>query len=160
MFKKIARQLKELNEDWQIYLALCYPESKIIQKWHTFKADWREYQKLRRVAASAWHKLDSIRAKITKHYDTGDGSKVNSCIGSTIKYTPIFVIDPVDGYNGRSFDISVQEKYCPHFSDGMKPCSQTQCPYCVRNHEYVAAANELKEACTKRRIFWNKQKTK
>lgn len=130
--------------------------TKIVQKWNLFKADWREYQRLRRVAARAWHKLDRIRGKITVLYNANEIVNVKRCIKTKLMNVP--VIDNDDTF-GQKMQVVAYDSYCPNFklddgAVGVKPCTETSCPCHANNCEYVAAAEEYKQAVARRRGFW------
>lgn len=137
----------------------------IRQKWNAFKLDWKEYQRLRRVAARAWHKFESVRGKITVLYNMGDVEKVKSCISR--KFVPVPTVNfNQDELNPVRSELLPYDSYCSHFKgnvDGENTvaCSQTNCPCYAGHCEYVAAAKELEIARAKRDAFWNdKSKTK
>lgn len=140
--------------------------AKIVQKWNAFKANWKEYKRLRRLASRAWHKLDQIRYKITVHYSADDIVKIKRCIH--IKIVNVPVIDPSDDFGGRKMGVVALDSYCPHFNgtanDGSSaPCTETQCPCYAGYCEYIAAAKEYAAAAERRRAFWDsnvKQKRK
>lgn len=136
---------------------------KIVQKWNAFKADWKEYQRLRRVAARAWHKLDSVRGKITVFYNMGDVEKVKSCISRKLVVVPKTALD--DDWSPNRCDFMSYDSFCPHFKgdidgENVASCAQTNCPCYSGNCEYVAAAKELSVARENRRAFWNAQKAR
>lgn len=131
--------------------------TKIVQKWNLFKADWREYQRLRRVAARAWHKLDRIRGKITVLYNANEIVNIKRCI--KIKFMSVPVMNSDDTFGSKGMHVVACDSYCPHFKGGrdvedVKPCTETSCPCHVDNCEYVAAAEEYKQAVARRRGFW------
>lgn len=129
------------------------------QKWNAFKADCQEYYRLRRVASRAWHKLERVRAKITRSYHADDSHVAKSCIYREFIEMP----NKVSMTEMPSFYVPF-DHYCPYFQDGnqqdMSCCSQTSCPRYADNCEYVTAAQELKKARAKRLSFWDKIKTK
>lgn len=134
--------------------------AKIVQKWNAFKADWNEYQRLRRVAARAWHKLDAIRYKITASCDLNGKALKKACIEKKWMDLPTSV--QADDMGFKQVVPFPYDSYCMHFNrdDETVSCKQTNCPCYAGNCEYVAAAKELEIARTNRRNFWNQPKTK
>ncbi len=135
---------------------------KIIQKWNAFKQNWAEYQRLRRVAARAWHKLDGLRAKITVVYRETEQRPQPRCIATKILETPQMV-SMDDCLNSRTPMLVTVENYCPHFNGGVhsgRPCNEKTCPHYAENCEYVSAAQEYKAAVEQRRTFWSRVRNK
>lgn len=139
----------------------------IVQKWNAFKADWKEYQRLRSVAARAWHKLDRLRGKITVFCDKNGIAKEKRCIETTFVEVPYFNNNPMDEFgSARNPLIAKQSSYCPHFKcedldEEVVACGQTDCPCHAANCEYANAAKEYETASARRRAFWgSKSKTK
>lgn len=130
---------------------------KIEQKWNAFKANWQEYQKLRNVAWRAWHKLDSLRAKITDFRNPDDTVSSKSCIRTKFVWLPYPM--RFDGTTVENHTLMQTEDYCPHFKalyveDDVHPCKEKSCSCYAKNCEYVAAATEYADAVKKRREFW------
>ncbi|MCM1294650.1 MAG: hypothetical protein NC311_03750 [Muribaculaceae bacterium] len=131
--------------------------TKIVQKWNLFKADWREYLRLRRVASRAWHKLDEIRGKITVLYHPDERANIKRCIKT--KFMDIPVLGNDDSFGQKGINVIAYDSYCPNFNGGNSaevavPCTETSCPCHANNCEYVAAAVEYKDAVARRRAFW------
>lgn len=136
----------------------------IIQKWNAFKADWQEYQRLRRVAARAWHKLDHIRGKITIFYhDENTPIDEKRCIKTKLVEMPN--VNRLEPFDSVATVINCNT-YCPHFKgrnfdETVEPCAKIDCPYHATNCEYADAVKEYEQAVTRRRSFWwRKSKTK
>lgn len=137
----------------------------IVQKWNAFKADWKEYQRLRRVAARAWRKLDRVRGKITVFCGKDGVAKEKRCIKTKFVEVPHF--NPVDDFgSGRISQVVAYSSYCPYFrgkdSDAeVVECGQADCPCHAANCEYANAAKEYETASARHRAFWgSKSKTK
>ncbi|MDE5615939.1 MAG: hypothetical protein K2I81_03855 [Alphaproteobacteria bacterium] len=136
----------------------------IVEKWNAFKTDWKEYQRLRRVAARAWRKLDRVRGKITVFCGRDGIAKEKRCIKTKFMEVPHFSAMEELG-SGRIPPIIASNSYCPYFKGkdldaGAVECGQTDCPHHSANCEYVNAAKEYEIADAKRRAFWNKTKSK
>lgn len=137
----------------------------IIQKWNAFKADWNEYQRLRRVAARAWRKLYNIRGKITVICGNDGRANEARCIRrELVNMRPLNMMD--DWGSNRVSSVIPFDSYCPHFK-GERPdeeiasCTETSCPHYANNCEYVDAAKEYENAAARCRAFWgSKPKTK
>lgn len=126
---------------------------KIIQRWNVFKADWAEYQRLRRIAGRAWKKLYSLRARITD-VDNSDTTKAGakSCIRTSVVCQNQSLFDERDA-------LILVEDYCPNFKafdvlGAVRPCKEKFCSCYAHNCEYAAAAAEYADALQKRREFW------
>lgn len=131
----------------------------IIQKWNTFKADWQEYQKLRRVAGRAWHKLDSLRTRITNVHSPDKNVPSKSCIRTNFVWLP----HPMhsDGAASENCTLMMAEDYCPHFKDfnfedDVPSCQEKSCACYAKHCEYAAAAEEYTDAVKRRREFWSR----
>jgi len=135
---------------------------KIVQKWNAFKQNWAEYQRLRRVAARAWHKLDGMRARITVVYRECEPRPQKRCIASRILEVPqMAALD--DGLNSKTPMVMTIDNYCPHFHAGEKPvrpCNDKTCPHHAENCAYAAAAQEYETAVTQKRTFWGQVRNK
>jgi len=134
----------------------------IVQKWNEFKQNWAEYQKLRRVVARAWHKLDRMQAKITVVYRESDPRPQKHCIASKILEVP--QMDTIDDFlSGKRPVVMTVNKYCPHFrgdTTPVQPCNDNTCPHHAENCAYVAAAQEYETAKTQKRTFWGRVRNK
>ena len=137
----------------------------IVQKWNAFKADWQEYQRLRRVAARAWCKLYRLRDKITVSCDKNGEARERRCIKTKLVDVP--QLNRVDDMMGGSMSIVPYNVYCPFFKgedlldEEVVECGQTDCPCHAANCEYANAAKEYETASARCRSFWgSKSKTK
>jgi len=135
---------------------------KIVQKWNAFKQNWAEYQRLRRVAARAWHKLDGLRAKVTVMYRANEPQPKNHCIATKILEVRTMAATD-DVFNTKTPLMMMVDHYCPHFNGNAKsvrPCNEVTCPRYTENCEYAAASQEYETAVAQKRTFWDRVKTK
>ncbi|MBD5400992.1 hypothetical protein HDR61_04615 [bacterium] len=131
--------------------------AKLEQKWNAFKANLGEYQRLRRIATAAWHKLEQMRVKITTCQDIAK----KSCI--KIKWTYVKTNSAESCSNG-TISVMSYDDFCPLFrakddAESPRPCIDKKCSCYNDSLEYIKASQEYSDAVKCRRGFWNILKT-
>lgn len=132
----------------------------IVQKWNSFKADWKEYEKKYNAAEFALRRLERMEHRITGSYDYDDASAVKCCIEAKYLALPSRIaLDELLG--GGNVKMVESVRYCPHFQHGKSlkkagPCTDADCPLHKRNVMYAAAAAEYVLAEENRCAAWHK----
>lgn len=119
--------------------------------WQTIKADWREYQELKRrcraLENDARTALENISCDKEKYLQNDTLLK---CIREPSSNH--FEFYNLDGeYSHLSWE------YCPRFSRQYAPvnCTKNDCPYVVLNRQYCAVLKRYKDCVKMKDNFWN-----